>query len=36
MYWPLGIGFILIILLALFLGWVTGPSRSGDTDGHGH
>jgi hypothetical protein len=37
MFWPLIGGFIVFVLIAVFLGWVLDPSRRGDGGGsHGH
>jgi hypothetical protein len=36
MYWPLIGGFIAVILLALFLGWLMDASRHGDGGRDGH
>jgi hypothetical protein len=34
-YWPLAIGFIVFILIAILLGWILDPARR-DPDGNGH
>jgi hypothetical protein len=34
MYWPLVGGFIAVVLLTIFLGWVMDVSRRGDGDRH--
>jgi F0F1-type ATP synthase assembly protein I len=34
MFWPLAIGFIAFILVAVFLGWLLDPSRNGDAGKH--
>ena len=34
MYWPLIGGFIVFVLIAVLLGWITDTSRGGDADGH--
>jgi hypothetical protein len=31
MYWPLVGGFIVFILLAVFIGWFADPSRGGES-----
>jgi hypothetical protein len=36
MFIPLICGFVAFVLLAIFLGWVTDPSRKGDTPRRGH
>ena len=36
MYWPLLGGFIVFVLFALLMGWVTDPARRGDPDRNGH
>jgi len=36
MFWPLIVGFVLFILLAVFLGWVLDPSRHGGAGNDGH
>jgi F0F1-type ATP synthase assembly protein I len=33
-FWPLAVGFIAFVLIAVLLGWILDPSRRGDTDGH--
>ena len=35
MFWPLAVGFIAFILVAVFLGWLLDPTRHGDADGPG-
>jgi hypothetical protein len=35
-FWPLAIGFILFILLAVFMGWVMDPDRHGGGQNNGH
>jgi F0F1-type ATP synthase assembly protein I len=34
MFWPLIVGFIAFILVAVFMGWLMDPSRHGDRDRH--
>jgi hypothetical protein len=36
MFWPLIVGFVLFVLLAVLLGWVMDPSRHGDAGKDGH
>jgi len=36
MFWPLIVGFVLFVLLAVFLGWVMDPSRHRDAGNDGH
>jgi len=36
MFIPLICGFVLFVLLAIFMGWVTDPSRQRDADGGKH
>jgi hypothetical protein len=33
-YWPLAIGFIVFILLAVFIGWILDPDRHGGGNDH--
>ena len=34
MFWPLIGGFIVFILIAIFMGWLMDSSRHGDHNGH--
>jgi F0F1-type ATP synthase assembly protein I len=36
MYWPLIVGFIAFILIAVLLGWILDPSRRPDDGNNGH
>jgi hypothetical protein len=36
MFIPLICGFVVFVLFAIFMGWITDPSRRGDVDGGGH
>jgi hypothetical protein len=34
MYWPLIAGFVGVVLVSLFLGWIMDPSRRDDSRRH--